>query len=92
MLFIFKDEFECIRIEQQTKLKSKDNISSLMSSLRESYDMMDKLPSEGERRNVQNQIASKVAALSPSILRDLFENPLPKKLMLWHTLPATHFI
>jgi hypothetical protein len=52
----------------------------LMGSLRESYDMMDKLPDERSKQEVHDHMARKLSTLDPTVIRDLFENPLPKRM------------
>ncbi|HRY30166.1 MAG TPA: HEAT repeat domain-containing protein [Elusimicrobiota bacterium] len=50
----------------------------MLTSLRESYDMIDKIPDEAGKAKVQEHIARKLALTEPSLLRDMFENELPK--------------
>ncbi|MBI4396243.1 MAG: HEAT repeat domain-containing protein [Elusimicrobia bacterium] len=51
----------------------------LVSDLRESYDMMDKIPDERKRAEVQEHLARRLAGLESPLIRDMFENELPKR-------------
>jgi hypothetical protein len=52
----------------------------LLASMRESFDMMDKVPDERQKAKVQEHMAHKMAGMSPALLRDMFENELPPKM------------
>lgn len=52
---------------------------SLVAALRESYDMADKLPDGDDRVQVQEHMARRLAGMPPHLLRDVFENELPKR-------------
>lgn len=56
------------------------SFTGLSSSLREAFTMMEKIPGEQERSEVKEHMARKVATLQPDIIRDLFQNPLPKQM------------
>jgi HEAT repeat protein len=53
---------------------------ALMNSMRESFELMEKMPDEREKTKVQEHMARKMSGLSPVLLRDMFENELPKKM------------
>ncbi len=55
------------------------SFTGLSSSLREAFSMMEKMPDERERSEVKEHMARKVATLQPDVIRDLFENELPKQ-------------
>jgi HEAT repeat protein len=52
---------------------------ALVGSLREAYDMIDQVPAGEERAGTEEHLARRLAGLPPDLLRDMFENSLPKR-------------
>ncbi len=61
-------------------LEQSTDISSLVSSLEESYRLLDQLPDEKSRREVQKQMAHHLSTLPPQQLKDLFETKMPDRI------------
>jgi HEAT repeat protein len=59
-------------------LEQSTDIPSLVSSLEESYRLMDQLPDEASKKDVQKKMASHLSSLPPIQLRELFETKLPE--------------
>ncbi|OGR89473.1 MAG: hypothetical protein A2992_00055 [Elusimicrobia bacterium RIFCSPLOWO2_01_FULL_59_12] len=59
--------------------QSSGDMSTLMGSLEESYRLIDQLPDEKSKKNVQTQMARYLSGLPPYQLKDLFESKLPDR-------------
>lgn len=57
-----------------------DDFPALVSSLREGFDMIEKAPSIARQEELRGRMSGRLAAMPSHLLRDLFENPLPKKM------------
>jgi HEAT repeat protein len=58
--------------------QSSGDTSSLVNSLEESYKLMEQLPDDKARKDVQKQMAQHLSGLPPYQIRELFESKLPE--------------
>ncbi len=77
MVEVMEGEVVMKRVDQL--MDGVKDFPGMLGSLRDAYEMMDKMPDEKSRAGVQEHLARKMAGLEPSLLRDMFENELPKK-------------
>ena len=56
------------------------DVGGTMTAIRQSFDLMDQMTDAAERAESQQALVEKVAQLSPSVLRDIFERELPGKI------------
>lgn len=59
--------------------QSGGDTAALISSLEESFRLLDGLPDEASKKEVQKKMASHLAGLPPTQIRDLFESKLPER-------------
>lgn len=59
--------------------QSAGDTPALMGSLEESFRMMEQLPDDSSRTEVQKQMADHLASLPPQQLRELFESKVPEQ-------------
>jgi HEAT repeat protein len=60
--------------------QASSDIPSLVNALEESYRLMEQLPDDKSRKDVQKQMAHHISTLPPQQLKDLFETKLPEKI------------
>src|SRR5205807_1867170 len=59
--------------------QSSGDVPTLINSLDESFKMIDQLPDEASRKDVQKKMAQHLSGLPPYQLRELFESKLPER-------------
>ncbi|HOW28917.1 MAG TPA: HEAT repeat domain-containing protein [Elusimicrobiota bacterium] len=74
---LFEGEIVLKRVDQL--FSGAHDFIGVVSALRESYDMMDKAPGDREKNEIQEHVARRMASMEPSLLRDIMENELPKR-------------
>lgn len=55
-------------------------IGGVLKTLHEAYEMMDQIPQQNAKDEVQKQLAAKLTTLNPSVLKEIFERQLPYKI------------
>src|SRR3989339_280461 len=74
-----KGEEAVVKISEMVQ-NSGGDIAGLITSLRESYDLIDQFPDPAMRNQMQDHLAQELAKQDPSALRDIFDRELPKKI------------
>jgi HEAT repeat protein len=74
-----KGEETVVKISETIK-NSGGDIVGLIKSVRESYDMIDEVPYDNLREQLQDHLAQELAKQDTEVLRDIFDRDLPPKL------------
>ncbi len=61
-------------------IKKGEEIESVLKTLSQAYGMMDQIPEQNVKDNVQKHLATKLADLNPMVLKEIFERQLPQKI------------
>ncbi|MHB9155818.1 MAG: HEAT repeat domain-containing protein [Endomicrobiales bacterium] len=74
-----KGEEAVVRITEMVQNSGSDMVN-LIKTLRESYDLIDQLPDQASRAQVQDRLAQELAKQDTTVLREIFERELPPKI------------
>jgi HEAT repeat protein len=74
-----KGEEAVVKISEMIQSSGGD-IAGIMKSLRESYDLIDQLPDPSARVRTQDALAQELAKQDATVLREIFERELPRKI------------
>ncbi len=61
-------------------IKKGEEIESVLKTLSQAYGMMEQIPEQNVKDNVQKHLATKLADLNPMVLKEIFERQLPQKI------------
>jgi HEAT repeat protein len=76
---MIKGEEAVVKIAEMIA-KSGGEISGLMKMIRESYDLIDKIPEGSSKALAQDRLAQELAKQDTGVLREIFEHELPAKI------------
>ncbi len=61
-------------------IKKGEEIESVLKTLSQTYGMMEQIPEQNVKNNIQKHLATKLADLNPMVLKEIFERQLPQKI------------
>lgn len=61
-------------------IKKGEEIESVLKTLSQAYGMMEQIPEQNVKDNVQKHLATKLADLNPMVLKEIFGRQLPQKI------------
>ena len=76
---MIKGEEALVKITEMVN-KSGGEIGGLIKTIRESYDLIDKIPEGASKVQAQDRLAQELAKQDTGVLRDIFERELPIKI------------